>query len=205
MVFPRLAVLVSRRAADIRDSLRLYARVCVPAAVVIMTAPSSLVSHLFPASYGNVASILPWAALAGLGIGLVNLTTTYFQAAGIIRRPTLTLAAGIVAGAGLDYIGMRAAGPKGLALAVAVQGAAVSAALLRDCHRIWPGALRSLWRTAAASVLLGGAPIRRSLIPGRVGRSRGGLRHPPRPRCGPPGPPRRVGREWAAPRPPPRL
>ncbi len=158
VVFPRLAVLVSRRAADIRDSLRLYARVCVPAAVVIMTAPSSLVSHLFPASYGNVASILPWAALAGLGIGLVNLATTYFQAAGIIRRPTLILAAGIVAGAGLDYIGMRAAGPKGLALAVAVQAAAVSAALLRDCHRIWPGALRSLWRTAAASVLLA-APL----------------------------------------------
>jgi glycosyltransferase involved in cell wall biosynthesis/O-antigen/teichoic acid export membrane protein len=158
VVFPRLAVLVSRRAVDIRESLRLYARVCLPAAVVIMTAPASLISRLFPHSYGNVAAILPWAALAGLGIGLVNLATTYFQAAGIIRRPALVLLAGIGAGAGLDYFGMRVAGPKGLALAVAFQAAAVSAALLWYCWRIWPGSLRSLGRTVAASVLLA-APL----------------------------------------------
>jgi glycosyltransferase involved in cell wall biosynthesis/O-antigen/teichoic acid export membrane protein len=154
VVFPRLAVFVRERAGDIRDSLRLYTRVCIPATVVMMTAPPGLIAHLFPRSYGHVASVLPWAAVAGFGIGLVNLSTTYFQAAGIIRRPTLTLGAGIVAGVGLDYVGLRLAGPRGLALAVAVQALAVAATLMRDCRRLWPGSLRSLGRTCAGAVLL---------------------------------------------------
>jgi glycosyltransferase involved in cell wall biosynthesis/O-antigen/teichoic acid export membrane protein len=154
VVFPLLARRRPNRVVETRESLRLFVRVCIPATGVAISAPALLVAHLFPASYGDVGAILPWAALAGLTLGLVNLTTTYFQAAGLIRRTSVILAVGICAGGVLDYLGLRAAGNRGLAAAVAIQAAAVSFVLLRDVARRWPGSLRSLVRSTAVAVAL---------------------------------------------------
>jgi glycosyltransferase involved in cell wall biosynthesis len=154
VVFPLLAGRRPNRVVETRESLRLFVRVCIPATVVAMTAPVILVAHLFPASYGDVDAVLPWAALAGLSLGLVNLTTTYFQAAGLIKRTSLTLVAGIGAGVVLDYAGLRAVGNRGLAAAVAIQATAVSYVLLRDVAQRWPGSLRSLARSTTVSVAL---------------------------------------------------
>jgi glycosyltransferase involved in cell wall biosynthesis/O-antigen/teichoic acid export membrane protein len=147
VVFPRLVGVLADRNGETRDSLRLYLRICVPLTAVTVTAPHAFVEHLFPASYGDVSAVLPWAAVAGFLLGLVNLTTTYFQAAGLVRRTTMTLVIGIVFGVALDYVGLRAGGDRGLAQAVAVVAALVSVSLLRDTGRRWPGSLRSLGRT----------------------------------------------------------
>lgn len=154
VAFPRMAAAVSRRTGEIRNSLWLYLRICVPVTAVAMTAPHPLVRALFPHSYGPVVGVLPWAALAGFSLGLANLSTTYFQAASIIRRPTVTLGAAILVGGVLDYLGLRADGGPGLAGAVAVQSAAVSVSLLRDAGRSWPGCLTGLGRSAAGPVAL---------------------------------------------------
>ncbi len=72
----------------------------MPLTLITATLPSLVVGMLFPARYGDVGAILPWSAFAGLAMGVVNLTTTYFQAAGIFRRTTSLLALGVVGCAG---------------------------------------------------------------------------------------------------------
>jgi amino acid adenylation domain-containing protein len=155
VAFPLLSRARADRVREVRESLWLFVRVSVPVLALAATVPAQLVEKLFPATYGKVALVLPWAALAGIMLGLVNLATTYFQAAGIVRRTTATLFAGIVAGGALDYAGLRAGGNRGLAAAVALGAGAVSISLLRDTHRNWPGSLRSLARTALGAALLG--------------------------------------------------
>ncbi len=154
IVFPRVAAAIGSRPADIRASLRLYLRIAIPTAAVIATTPTVLVVHLFPASYGNIARVLPVAAAAGLALGLVNLVTTYFQATGRIRRTTITLGIGIVASGALELAGLQLAGPRGLAAGVAAGALLIAVSLLRDCARIWPGCLRSVVRTAAVGLVL---------------------------------------------------
>ena len=167
VVFPRMiaAVTADRRPSSER-ALRLYVAICVPLAVVTATLPAPLVGALFPARYGDVAAILPWSAAAGLVMGVVNLTTTYFQASGIFRRTTSILAFGVALCAALDVFGLKLHGIIGLAAAVTIGGGVVAVALLADVARTWPGALRGLWRPCLG-VLVGCLP----LVP---------LRQPPR-------------------------
>jgi amino acid adenylation domain-containing protein len=146
VVFPRMIAGRRHPRVLIRDSLALYVRLCLPIALITATLPASVVGMLFPARYGNVGEVLPWTALAGLVMGVVNLTTTYFQAAGLFRRTTSLLAFGVALSAALDVFGLELLGVVGLAVAVALGAAVVSGALLREIHRTWPGALSGLWR-----------------------------------------------------------
>ena len=79
-------------------------------------------------------------------MGVVNLTTTYFQAAGIFRRTTSLLAFGVALSAALDVFGLKLHGIIGLAIAVGLGATVVSAGLAREIHRTWPGALSGVWR-----------------------------------------------------------
>lgn len=154
VVFPLLTRSAVNPVEQTRESLWLFFRVSVPVTAVTMTLPHVVVTHLFPTSYGDVSTILPWSALAGLALGVANLTTTYFQAAGLIRRTTLTLAVGLLAGAVLDIVGLHLYGGRGLAVAVAVQATAISVSLVIDIQRRWPGSLRSLSRTVVGACAL---------------------------------------------------
>ncbi len=153
VVFPRMIAGEGHPRMVIRDSLTLYMRLCVPITLVAATLPASVVGVLFPARYGNVDAVLPWAALAGLAMGVVNLTTTYFQAAGIFRRTTSLLAFGVALSAALDVFGLKFHGIIGLAIAVGLGAAVVSAFLAREIHRTWPGALSGVWRPSARVIL----------------------------------------------------
>ena len=146
VVFPRMIAARRHPRTVVRESVVLYATLCVPVALVIATMPTFLVGLLFPARYGDVAAILPWSALAGLTMGVVNLTTTYFQAAGIFRRTTSLLTFGVALCAGLEVFGLRLDSVIGLAVAAALGGAVVGTVLLWEIARAWPGALRGTLR-----------------------------------------------------------
>ena len=166
VVFPRMIASRSHPSAVVRESVILYLSVCIPVALVVATLPVSLIGKLFPARYGDVGAILPWSAMAGLAMGVVNLTTTYFQATAIFRRTTELLTLGVVVCAGLDVGGLKAHGIVGLAIAVTVGGTLVAAALFRRIHRTWPGSLRGVLRTGVwvAVVCLPLVPLRSHLV-----------------------------------------
>ncbi len=158
VVFPRLVARRADTALSTRDSLVLYGQLCIPITVVTATLPPVVTSHLFPADYGNVAAILPLAAIGGFFMGTINLITTYFQASKTYSRIVVLLGAAIVLQGILVTTGLAVDGIIGLTLAVAV-GAAVSAAVLTHrAHRTWPGSTSGLVRTAAVSLLLA-APL----------------------------------------------
>ncbi len=158
VVFPRLVARRADIAVTTRDSLVLYGQLCIPITVVTATRPHLLTSHLFPADYGNVAAILPLAAVGGFFMGTINLVTTYFQASKTYSRIVVLLGGAIILQGVLVATGLAVDGIVGLTLAVAV-GAAVSAVVLTHrAHRTWPGSTSGL-TVAAAGPLLLAAPL----------------------------------------------
>ena len=144
VIFPRMIARRTPPSVVIGESMALYLKLCIPLTLGTMALPRSIVGAIFPARYGDVAAILPWSAFAGFMMGVVNITTTYFQAAGIFRRTTYRLAIGVAVCGVLDIVGLIIHGVLGLAIAVAVGGTLVAAALLREIYRVWPGSLRRL-------------------------------------------------------------
>ncbi|HEY3941210.1 MAG TPA: amino acid adenylation domain-containing protein [Acidimicrobiales bacterium] len=144
VAFPRLVHAPDRAVVPIRDSLHFFVRVCLPVTAITASLPTVVTVHLFPARYGDVAGVLPYAAAGGLVMGAVNLTTTYFQAIGRVRRTVEVLAGGVGLGALLDVTALHLGGVVGLAVAVAIGGAIVAAAIGVGVHRTWPGSLRGL-------------------------------------------------------------
>ncbi|MGD0394571.1 MAG: glycosyltransferase [Acidimicrobiales bacterium] len=149
VIFPRMIARRTHPSVVIRDSFALYLKVCIPLTLCMVTLPRPFIDVIFPARYGDVAAILPWSALAGAVMGLVNLTTTYFQAAGIYRRTTYLLTIGVVTCGLLDVVGLMIHGILGLAIGVAVGGTLVAGTLIRDISRVWPGTLGRLAGPAA--------------------------------------------------------
>jgi amino acid adenylation domain-containing protein len=158
VVFPRMVAGQTRPAEAIRESFSLYVRICVPIALVTATIPSSVVTHLFPARYGDVGAILPWSAFAGLMMGVINLATTYFQATAIYRSTTKVLFSGVALCAILDVFGLQVHGILGLAVVVALGGTLVAAALMLKTVRTWPGSLKGQVRSSAG-VAIACAPL----------------------------------------------
>ncbi len=158
VVFPRMVAQREEPSVVIQDSVKLYAKLCVPICLIVVTLPGSITSMLFPARYGDVGAILPWTAAAGLMMGVVNLTTTYFQATGLFRRATKLLAAGVALGVTLDVFGLEKHGIVGLAIAVTIGATVVTALLLREIARTWSGSLRGLWRSTVV-VAVSCAPL----------------------------------------------
>jgi len=151
VIFPRMIARRTHPSAVIRESVALYLKICIPLTICTVTLPGALVRAVFPARYGDVAEILPWSALAGFVMGIVNLTTTYFQAAGIFRRTTYLLGIGIAICGILDISGLALHGVVGLAIGVAIGGVFVAGALIREIGRFWPGSLR---RISGSGVLI---------------------------------------------------
>ena len=151
VIFPRMIALRTHPSAVVRESVLLYLKLCIPLTLCTVTFPGALVRVVFPARYGNVAEILPWSALAGFVMGIVNLATTYFQAAGIYRRTTYLLGIGIVICGILDVGALLIYGVVGLAVSVAIGGVIVAVALIREIAQSWPGSLR---RVPASGMLI---------------------------------------------------
>jgi glycosyltransferase involved in cell wall biosynthesis/O-antigen/teichoic acid export membrane protein len=145
VVFPRMIAGRTSPSVVIHQSMALYLKVCVPLSLCVITLPGPIVGAIFPARYGDVAGILPWSASAGFVMGIANLTTTYFQAAGLFRRVTYRLVGGIVVCGTIDVIGLLVHGIVGLAIGVVLGATIVAVVLIREIGRTWPGSLARLW------------------------------------------------------------
>ena len=160
VIFPRMVAGQRHPRTVVRESIRLYLALCVPIAAITATLPAPCSAHLFPARYGDVASILPWAAVAGLAMGVVNLTTTYFQATGLfpahhvpagLRGGPLCAASTCSASSSTASSAWRWRWPSA--------AASVAVTLIREIGRTWPGALCG---SVAARLTAGGRVLSRS-------------------------------------------
>jgi len=154
VVFPRLVAGRGSGTRAISDTLRLQLVVSVPLALVVATVPTPLVHVVFPAAYRGVPSILAATAAGGVMMGMINLVTTFFQAAGRYRVPSALLFAGIGLQLAAVVIGIEFGGLLGLALG-AGGGATVVASALTILLRIsWPTSLAGVARpTFVAAVV----------------------------------------------------
>jgi glycosyltransferase involved in cell wall biosynthesis/O-antigen/teichoic acid export membrane protein len=166
VVFPKMIAGTRHPTMLIRETTILYVMLCLPITMVTATLPAHIVGALFPARYGDVGAVLPWAALGGLTMGAVNLMTTYFQASGRFRRTTVLLGIGVVVGVALDVTGLETHGIIGLAMAVALGGALVTIGLCRETVRAWPTSLHGVWRSVvlAGIVCLPLWPLRQNVF-----------------------------------------
>lgn len=158
VAFARLAGLRHITGRAVAEVLRLQLVVSVPIAVAVATVPRALIGVVFPAGYGQVTSILAATAAGGAMMGVINLVTTFFQAAGMYRRPATLLGVGLVVQAGAVATGTLLGGVHGLAVGSACGGTLVAAGLLRLLHATWPSSLAGLIRPLAAA-LAASAPL----------------------------------------------
>ncbi len=61
------------------EALQTYSAVAGFIWLALLTAPDPLVHRLFPSDYGSLTRWLPYTAAAGVGLGLLNLLTTFVQ------------------------------------------------------------------------------------------------------------------------------
>ena len=156
-VFPQLG----RDDATVRKAaaLRTYLLVATLMTSVLITLPAGLRAAVFPESFATIGRWLPYAAVLGLAIGLLNLCVTFLQADDVRGTGTYltVVTAGylaVVAGAGALF------GVAGLAVGAAVAGlaAVVALALLAPVRPAWTFLLtspRSLRDLAGVLIVLG--------------------------------------------------
>ena len=78
--FPSLSRRVTEGMITAR-ALRMYTTVALPFAAVLVTMPAPVLTAVFPAQYGAMATLLKFTAVTGLAAGGVSLVTAFFQAA----------------------------------------------------------------------------------------------------------------------------
>ncbi|MEP6797751.1 MAG: glycosyltransferase [Lapillicoccus sp.] len=158
VIFPRLVARRTDTTTSTRDVVVLYCQLCIPITMITATLPGLVTNRLFPAGYGDVATILPLAAVGGFFMGSINLITTFFQASRAFSRTVVLLVASIVLQAALVVGGLALGGILGLTVAVAVGATVSAAALTHQAHRDWPGCTRGAPRAAVVALLLA-APL----------------------------------------------
>ncbi|MFI5931765.1 oligosaccharide flippase family protein [Actinoplanes sp. NPDC051494] len=152
--FPHL----SRDGSAVRKAaaLRSYLMVAILMTGTLITLPPAIRAALLPATFASVGRWLPYAAVLGLAIGLLNLCVTFLQADDQHR------AAGLVIGLTAAYLGLVAAagalfGIPGLAAAAAL-AALLTVATLALLPAVRPGwralRIRDVAAVLAATLLL---------------------------------------------------
>jgi len=100
----------------IARALRMYAAVALPVALILATAPGSLLTVVFPAQYGAAMGVLlRYTAITGVAAGGIGLVTSYFQATDDYKC-LRWLGGGLVAYVLALLVGWRIEGITGLAL-----------------------------------------------------------------------------------------
>jgi glycosyltransferase involved in cell wall biosynthesis/O-antigen/teichoic acid export membrane protein len=154
VVFPRLVAADGDKIRATRNMLRLYWAIAAPCALVAGTLPRSLATTLFPQAYGSITAILGYAAIGGVGMGAINLGTTFLQAASIFRRPSVGLGLGVVMQLVLVVIGIRVDSITGLAIFSSAGAVILTAVILREIRRAWTGSTRHVARAGLATLAL---------------------------------------------------
>lgn len=141
-LYPQLVRGGRRATTLISVSLAMMIALVVPFALFAETVPAELVRAVLPKSYGHVTLYLEFTAITGVAVGVVNLTTTYFQAQGRFKPSLKVQVPGIVLQLVAVALGAHFGGVIGLAVGAAA-GASVSAlAMLGLTFRQWPGSWR---------------------------------------------------------------
>jgi O-antigen/teichoic acid export membrane protein len=158
--FPTLVAHASAARQVRTASTATYAWLAGAYALALVCAPAVLVGFVFPGSYALVDEVLPWAALAGLLMGAINLVTTFFQAPARYGFAIRVLAVASVAHLVLLYLGWAVDDVTGVAIVSPVVPAVAVGVLLGSpvAHLARPS-LRTALRVAALVTLATGALV----------------------------------------------
>jgi O-antigen/teichoic acid export membrane protein len=178
-------------------AMRMYAMVALPLATILATTPAPVLTAVFPAQYGAMATLLKFTAVAGLAAGGINMLATFFQAVSDYSCAWWLLA-GLACYVAALLTGWAVGGITGLAIGSAL-GATAALGLLgyRFHRRLGPGLLARLpvagpVITAVVLIVLRRYPVPWLLAAAAVGLIAAVrfLRHPGAPEPPePPGPP----------------
>jgi O-antigen/teichoic acid export membrane protein len=178
-------------------AMRMYAMVALPLATILATTPAPVLTAVFPAQYGAMATLLKFTAVAGLAAGGINMLATFFQAVSDYSCAWWLLA-GLACYVAALLTGWALGGITGLAIGSAL-GTTAALGLLgyRFHRRLGPGLLARLpvagpVITAVVLIVLRRYPVPWLLAAAAVGLIAGVrfLRHPGAPEPPePPGPP----------------
>ncbi|GAA2506207.1 oligosaccharide flippase family protein [Winogradskya humida] len=130
--FPRIGSALSKGAA-----LRAYLLVGIFMTGAMITLPAALRSALFPATFAAVGRWLPYAAVLGLAIGLLNLCVSFLQAT--------TGSSGLVVASAVVYLGLVALSGWAFSTAGLAVGSALFALLTVAALAFLPS-VRPGWR-----------------------------------------------------------
>ena len=120
---------------------------------ILLTAPDAVLGSLFPPEYARVDDFVPFTALAGAGIGAVNVVTSWFQAAGSYHRAVSLQALGLGISLAALGFGFALGGLSGLAVAAPIGPILTTVLLLFGAPEIRPR-LRGVWRDLVLLVVL---------------------------------------------------
>lgn len=124
----------------VNASVRMYGTLTITVALILATAPAAIIELMFP-RYPFVKQLLTYTVVAGVGFGLANLLSTYFQAHGSYRRSMTYQAAGLGAHGIALTTGWILGGVTGYAIGSATGAVIASGLLLWAAGRTWPGAV----------------------------------------------------------------
>jgi glycosyltransferase involved in cell wall biosynthesis/O-antigen/teichoic acid export membrane protein len=165
VAFPKLSAGREAPSRVISSSMDMLLRAVVPVSLLVATVPSTLIGAAFPAQYAAVGTLLPYTAVTGALVGVVNLVTTFFQAERRFARCTVVLVVGLPVHAAAILIGLRGGEITGLAVGALMGAALITLGLLAEAERTWPGVIRlrrsvvAGWLVAAPLPLLNAHPL----------------------------------------------
>lgn len=179
-------------------AMRMYAMVALPLATILATTPAPVLTAVFPAQYGAMATLLKFTAVAGLAAGGINMLATFFQAVSDYSCAWWLLA-GLACYVAALLTGWAVGGITGLAIGSALGATAALGLLGYLFHRrLGPGLLARLPVTGPVITAVVLIVLRRYPVPWLLAAAAVGLvaavrflRHPGAPE--PPEPPEPPG------------
>jgi LmbE family N-acetylglucosaminyl deacetylase/O-antigen/teichoic acid export membrane protein len=156
VIYPRLSAAADRSRQfnrTVGQIITIYFAVASASVAIVATLPEWVTRSILPARYGSSAHLLGPLAAAGMAAGLINLTTTFFQAAGRFRAPLKVLVVACLVGA--VVLGIASSSVERLAWAAAATFGLVALVLLACVTQAFPGA-RTVRRCLGGLVLTAG-------------------------------------------------
>jgi glycosyltransferase involved in cell wall biosynthesis/O-antigen/teichoic acid export membrane protein len=139
-------------------SLTMMLALAVPFGLFAETLPPSLAHAVLPHTYKDVTLYLHFTVITGVAVGIVNLTTTYFQALGRFKASLTIQLPGIVLQVTAVTLGARFGGVFGLAVGAAVAASLSALGMLALTFSNWRGSwrigVRPLWALLASLPIL---------------------------------------------------
>jgi glycosyltransferase involved in cell wall biosynthesis/O-antigen/teichoic acid export membrane protein len=155
VVFPLLRSGQGRVEDIVAATLRSFAMLALPAAVVVATAPVALVAVVLPQQYAGSLGLLPLLAAAGLGYAAFTVSATVLLGVRAYGRSRLGLLTAVLILPICMILGWRIDGVSGLAVGAALGALTAGAVMCAGVAPLLPsGTLRRAARGLVAAGLL---------------------------------------------------